>query len=109
MLRLNHLLAALVVTMLAVVVTAAASAAPPSPTPGEASCPGLDTASFAQDWKNFSFEPPGVAPLVKFYGGTNPTDFTQSGRYADCDTLTSGFQLISRTRKAARKCGPRAC
>jgi hypothetical protein len=86
MLRLNHLLVALVVAMLAVVVTAAASAAPPSPTPGEPSCPGLDTASFAQDWKSFSFEPPGVAPLVKFYGGTNPTDFTQSGRYADCAT-----------------------
>jgi hypothetical protein len=66
--------------------TAAASAAPPSPTPGQASCPGLDTASFAQDWKSFSFEPPGVAPLVKFYGGTSPTDFTQSGRYADCAT-----------------------
>jgi hypothetical protein len=86
MLRLNHLLVALVVAMLSVVVTAAASAAPPSPTPGEASCPGLDTAGFAQDWKSFSFEPPGVAPLVKFYGGTNPTDFTQSGRYADCST-----------------------
>jgi hypothetical protein len=86
MLKLKHLLVALVAVILAVVVAAAASAAPPSPTPGEASCPGLDTASFAQDWKSFSFEPPGVAPLVKFYGGTSPTDFTQSGRYADCAT-----------------------
>jgi hypothetical protein len=85
MLRLKHLLV-LVVVMLAVAVTTAASAAPPSAVPGEPSCPGLDTAGFAQDWKNFSFEPPGVAPLVKFYGGTNPTDFTQGGRYADCTT-----------------------
>src|SRR5206468_12677625 len=76
---------------------------------GEPSCPGLDTASFAQDWKNFSFEPPGVAPLVKFYGGTNPTDFTQSGRYADCATPNERLPPHLRTRRAARKCGPRAC
>jgi hypothetical protein len=84
MLRLKHLLAALAAAMLAVVVTAAASAAPPSPTPGQPSCLGLDTASFAQDWKTFGFEPSGVAPLVKFYGGTNPTQWLQSERYADC-------------------------
>ena len=55
----------------------------PTPVAGEPSCPGLDTASFAQDWKNFSFEPSGVGRLTRFYGGT-PTDFTQSGRHDDC-------------------------
>ena len=84
-LRLKHLLVPLVaIAMLAV--TGAASAEPPSPTPGQPNCPGLDTASFAQDWKSFGFEPPGVGPLVRFYGGTSPTDFTQNGRYEDCAT-----------------------
>jgi hypothetical protein len=85
MLRLKHLLALVVVAMLAITVTAAASAAPPPPTPGEPNCPGLDTASFAQDWKTFTFEGHGVGGLTRFYGGT-PTDFTQSGRYEDCAT-----------------------
>ena len=86
MFRFKHLLVAVVVVaMLAVAGAAAASAGPPSPTPGEASCPGLDTASFAQDWKSFGFEPAGVGGLTRFYGGT-PTDFTQSGRYEDCAT-----------------------
>jgi len=82
------LLAVVVVAFVALTVATAASADPtstpsPTPVPGEPSCPGLDTASFAQDWKNFSFEPSGVGRLTRFYGGT-PTDFTRSGRYDDC-------------------------
>ena len=92
MYKVKHTFAALlvlvVVAFVALTVATAASADPtstPSPTavPGEPSCPGLDTAGFAQDWKNFSFEPSGVGRLTRFYGGT-PTDFTQSGRYDDC-------------------------
>ena len=59
---------------------------PPYPTPGEPGCVGRDTANFAQDWKLYSFEPSGVSRLVRFYGGTNPTDWLQSERYADCAT-----------------------
>lgn len=82
------LVVVVVVAFAALTVTTAASADPasipsPTPVPGEPSCPGLDTASFAQDWKNFSFERPGVGGLTRFYGGT-PTDFTRSGRYEDC-------------------------
>ena len=92
MYKVKHTFAALlvvvVVAFVALTVTTAASAdrtsiTSPTPVPGEPSCPGLDTASFAQDWKNFSFEPSGVGRLTRFYGGT-PTDFTQSGRYDDC-------------------------
>lgn len=63
--------------------TAAADGPPPAG-PGTPGCQGRDTANFAQDWKQFGFEPAGVAPLVRFYGGTNPTDWLQSDRYADC-------------------------
>ena len=85
----SALLVLVVVAFVALTVAISASADPtsipsPTPVPGESSCPGLDTASFAQDWKNFSFEPSGVGRLTRFYGGT-PTDFTQSGRYEDCD------------------------
>ena len=90
MYKVKHTFAALlvvvVVALVAFTVATAASADPtstPTPVPGEPSCPGLDTASFAQDWKNFSFERPGVGGLTRFYGST-PTDFTQSGRYDDC-------------------------
>ena len=61
-----------------------AAAGPPPAAPGTPGCQGRDTASFAQDWKTFGFEPAGVAPLVRFYGGTNPTDWLQSERYEDC-------------------------
>jgi len=79
---------ALVVVSVALTVATAASADPTSipsstPVPGQPNCPGLETASFAQDWKDFGFEPSGVGRLTTFYGGT-PTDFTQSGRYDDC-------------------------
>jgi hypothetical protein len=92
MYKIKHTFAALlvvvVVAFVALTMATAASADPtstpsPTPVPGEPSCPGLDTASFAQDWKNFGFEPSGVGGLTRFYGGT-PTDFTQSGRYDDC-------------------------
>ena len=92
MYKIKHTFAALlvvvVVAFVAFMAATAASADPtstssPTPVPGEPSCPGLDTASFAQDWKNFSFEPSGVGRLTRFYGGS-PTDFTQSGRYDDC-------------------------
>jgi hypothetical protein len=86
MFKLRRLLVAFAVAMVALAAATAASAAPPPPTPGEPGCVGRDTANFAQDWKAFGFEPPGVAPLVKFYGGTNPTDWLQSDRYADCAT-----------------------
>lgn len=62
----------------------AAAAGPPPAAPGTPGCQGRDTASFAQDWKTFGFEPAGVAPLVRFYGGTNPTDWLQGERYEDC-------------------------
>jgi hypothetical protein len=89
--KVKHTFAALlvvVVAMAALTVATAASADPtsvpgPTPVPGEASCPGLDTAGFAQDWKSFGFEPSGVGRLTRFYGGS-PTAFTQSGRYDDC-------------------------
>ena len=75
---------------LGVLVTAAAliavtsASADPNPVPGEPGCVGQNTANFAQDWKTFSFEPSGVARLVKFYGGSNPTDWLQNVRYEDC-------------------------
>jgi hypothetical protein len=80
----------LFVTLLAAVglavaaATSASAGPPPYPTPGEPGCAGRDTANFAQDWKAFSFEPSGVARLVRFYGGTNPTEWLQSERYVDC-------------------------
>jgi hypothetical protein len=91
MYKVKHAFAAFLVVLVAFVafaVATSASADPnsapvPNPVPGEPSCPGLDTAGFAQDWKDFSFEPPGVGGLTRFYGHT-PTDFTQSGRYEDC-------------------------
>ena len=52
--------------------------------PGEPGCLGRDTASLAQDWKTFSFEPSGVGPLIRFYGGANPSDWLQGERQADC-------------------------
>jgi hypothetical protein len=61
-----------------------AAAGPPPAAPGTPGCQGRDTAGFAQDWKTFGFEPAGVAPLARFYGGTNPTDWLQSERYEDC-------------------------
>jgi hypothetical protein len=79
---------ALVAIAAAAVAIAAATSAwagpPPSPSPGDPGCVGRDTANFAQDWKSFSFEPSGVSRLVRFYGGTNPTDWLQSERYGDC-------------------------
>jgi hypothetical protein len=86
MYKLKHTFAALlavVVAIAALTVAPTASADPPTPVPGASNCPGLDTAGFAQDWKNFGFEPSGVGRLTRFYGGS-PTDFTQSGRYDDC-------------------------
>jgi hypothetical protein len=86
MYKVKHTFAALLVVVVVAFVAltvATAASADPTPVPGEPSCPGLDTASFAQDWKNFSFEPSGVGRLTRFYGGT-PTDFTQSGWYDDC-------------------------
>jgi hypothetical protein len=71
-------------TALAIAGTSAA-AGPPAPGPGTPGCQGRNTAGFAQDWKTFGFEPAGVAPLVRFYGGTNPTEWLQSERYADCE------------------------
>lgn len=64
--------------------TSAVAGPPPYPSPGQPGCVGRDTANFAQDWKAFSFEPSGVARLVRFYGGTNPTDWLLSERYEDC-------------------------
>ena len=64
--------------------TSASAGPPPYPSPGEPGCVGRDTANFAQDWKAFPFEAKGVAGLVRFYGGTNPTEWLQSERYADC-------------------------
>ena len=64
--------------------TTASAGPPPYPSPGEPGCVGRDTANFAQDWKAFPFESKGVAGLVRFYGGTNPTEWLQSERYEDC-------------------------
>jgi hypothetical protein len=91
MYKVKHAFAALLVVVVAFVALTVPTAASadansvpvPNPVAGEPSCPGLDTAGFAQDWKNLSFEPPGVGGLTRFYGHT-PTDFTQSGRYDDC-------------------------
>jgi hypothetical protein len=80
----GRLVIALAATATLVVATAASAAA--SPPPGGPGCLGRDTAGFAQDWKTFSFEPPGVAPLVRFYGGTNPSDWLQGERHEDCAT-----------------------
>lgn len=65
-------------------IAAATAAAGPTAEPGSPGCLGRDTASFAQDWKTFSFEPAGVAPLVRFYGGANPSDWLQGERQEDC-------------------------
>ena len=64
--------------------TTASAGPPPYPSPGEPGCVGRDTANFAQDWKAFPFESKGVAGLVRFYGGTNPTEWLQGERYEDC-------------------------
>ena len=82
-----HALRAVVVGLVAAAVLAVAgtSAAAPAPAePGTPGCQGRNTANFAQDWKTFGFEPPGVAPLARFYGGTNPTDWLQGERNEDC-------------------------
>jgi hypothetical protein len=85
-----HKLGRLFVALASAAVVAAAGATsafagpPPYPTPGEPGCVGRNTANFAQDWKAFPFESKGVAGLVRFYGGTNPTEWLQSQRYADC-------------------------
>jgi hypothetical protein len=72
------------VAVFAVAAATTAAAGPPAAESGSPGCLGRDTASFAQDWKTFSFEPPGVAPLVRFYGGTNPSDWLQGERNEDC-------------------------
>jgi hypothetical protein len=83
--RLKRLFVALAAAIvLAVGAATSASADAPPAVPGEPGCQGKNTANFAQDWKTFDFEPPGVGPLVEFYGGTNPTDWLQGERYEDC-------------------------
>jgi hypothetical protein len=72
------------VTVFAVAAATSSAAGPPAAEPGSPGCQGRDTAGFAQDWKTFSFEPAGVAPLVRFYGGTNPSDWLQGERLEDC-------------------------
>jgi hypothetical protein len=74
------------ITAMAALAAAVASSASAiaAAAPGEPGCLGRDTASFAQDWKNFSFEPAGVGPLVRFYGGANPSDWLQGERHEDC-------------------------
>ena len=68
----------------AIAASNASAGPPPSPTPGDPGCIGRDTANFAQDWKAFPFEAKGVAGLVRFYGGTNPTEWLQGDRLVDC-------------------------
>lgn len=83
-----HALRRVIVGLAAVAVfaiaAATAAAGPPVAEPGSPGCLGRDTAGFAQDWKTFSFEPAGVAPLVRFYGGANPSDWLQGERREDC-------------------------
>jgi hypothetical protein len=82
--KMPRFLATFSATIVVLIAAATSASAAPTPIPGEPGCAGRDTANFAQDWKTFSFEPSGVARLVRFYGGTNPTDWLQSERYADC-------------------------
>jgi hypothetical protein len=77
----RRVLGGVVAAALFAIAGTSAAAGPPAAEPG---CQGRDTASFAQDWKTFGFEPAGVAPLVRFYGGANPTDWLQGERYEDC-------------------------
>jgi hypothetical protein len=79
----RRLLVGLVAAALFAIAGTSAAAGPPAAGPGPG-CQGRNTANFAQDWKTFGFEPAGVAPLVRFYGGTNPTDWLQGERYEDC-------------------------
>jgi hypothetical protein len=72
------------VAVFATVAATSPAAGTPTGEPGSPGCQGRDTASFAQDWKTFSFEPAGVAPLARFYGGANPTDWLQGERLEDC-------------------------
>jgi hypothetical protein len=79
------LLVGLVAAAVLAIAGTSAAAGPPAAEPGTPGCQGRDTASFAQDWKTFGFEPAGVGPLARFYGGSNPAaDWLQSERYADC-------------------------
>jgi hypothetical protein len=80
----RRVLAGVVAAAALAIAGTAAAAGPPPAAPGTPGCQGRDTAGFAQDWKTFGFEPAGVAPLARFYGGTNPTDWLQSERYEDC-------------------------
>jgi hypothetical protein len=82
--KVERLLVALAATATLVVAAASSASATPIAVPGEPGCQGQNTAGFAQDWKTFSFEPSGVGPLVRFYGGTNPSDWLQGGRQEDC-------------------------
>jgi hypothetical protein len=61
-----------------------ASAAPPYPGRGDARLLGRDTANFAQDWKLFPEEGKGVAGLVRYFGGSNPTEWLRGDRLSDC-------------------------
>ncbi len=72
------------VAVFAITAATSAAAGPPAAEPGSPGCLGRDTAGFAQDWKTFTFEPAGVAPLVRFYGGANPSDWLQGERHEDC-------------------------
>jgi hypothetical protein len=79
-----HAFRRLIVGLAAVAAFATTAATSPAAGPGSPGCQGRDTAAFAQDWKTFSFEPAGVAPLVRFYGGANPTDWLLGERLEDC-------------------------
>jgi hypothetical protein len=77
-------LTAVSATAAVAIVAATSASGAPNAVPGEPGCLGRDTASFAQDWKTFSFEPSGVGRLVRYYGGTNPSDWLQGDRHEDC-------------------------
>lgn len=79
-----HAFRRLIVGLAGVAAFATTAATSPAASPGSPGCQGRDTAAFAQDWKTFSFEPAGVAPLVRFYGGANPTDWLLGERLEDC-------------------------
>jgi hypothetical protein len=61
-----------------------AAAAPPAADPGSPGCIGRNTGNFAQDWKTFTGESKGVAGLVRYFGGTNPTEWLLDERLTDC-------------------------
>jgi hypothetical protein len=82
--RLKLLLVASAAAAFLSATAAPVSAGPPAAGPGEPGCLGKDTAGFAQDWKAFPFEPPGVAPLLRFYGGSSPSEWLQGERQEDC-------------------------